>query len=52
VAGRACLLCPGFSDVNLTVNKWELYNIDKDFSEAIDLADNEPGRLKESQAEV
>jgi hypothetical protein len=34
----------GFKD-----NKWELYNIDKDFSEANDLAKAEPAKLTEMQ---
>jgi arylsulfatase A-like enzyme len=29
--------------------KWELYNVKDDFSEAINLADKEPGKLKELQ---
>src|SRR5262249_9647793 len=34
----------GFDD-----DKWELYNIDKDFSQAVDLAEKEPVRLRELQ---
>ncbi len=30
-------------------DKWELYNIDQDFSEATDLADKNPAKLKELQ---
>jgi arylsulfatase len=30
--------------------KWELYNIEEDFSEAVDLADKNPEKLKELQA--
>ena len=29
--------------------KWELYNIDKDFSQAVDLADKEPEKLAQLQ---
>ncbi len=29
--------------------KWELYNVAEDFSEAVNLADKEPGRLRELQ---
>jgi len=35
---------------NFDGDKWELYNIDEDFSEAVDLASKEPGKLKELQA--
>jgi arylsulfatase A-like enzyme len=35
---------------NFDADKWELYKVDKDFSEAIDLADEEPGKLKELQS--
>jgi arylsulfatase A-like enzyme len=35
---------------NFDADKWELYNIDKDFSEANDLAAKEPGKLKKLQA--
>ena len=31
-------------------NKWELYNIEKDFSQAVDLAAQQPEKLKELQA--
>jgi arylsulfatase len=31
-------------------NKWELYNIEEDFSEAVDLADKQPEKLKKLQA--
>jgi arylsulfatase len=34
----------------LKAAKWELYNIEKDFSEAVDLAAEQPGKLKELQA--
>src|SRR5262249_41384350 len=34
----------GFDD-----DKWELYNIAKDFSQAVDLAEKEPARLRELQ---
>jgi arylsulfatase A-like enzyme len=35
---------------NFDADKWELYNIDKDFSEANDLAAKEPDKLKELQS--
>jgi arylsulfatase len=38
------------SSGNFDADKWELYNIDKDFSEAVDLADKEPGRLTQLKA--
>src|SRR5262245_50684936 len=34
----------GFAD-----DKWELYNIDEDFSQAVDLAEKEPSKLRELQ---
>src|SRR5262245_57208577 len=34
----------GFAD-----DKWELYNIDEDFSQAVDLAEKEPEKLRELQ---
>ena len=37
------------SSGNFDADKWELYNIDKDFSEAVDLADKEPGRAEAAQ---
>ncbi|MGA8172334.1 MAG: arylsulfatase [Methylocystis sp.] len=38
------------SSGNFDADKWELYNVDKDFSEAVDLADKEPGRLTQLKA--
>ena len=38
------------SSGNFDADKWQLYNIDKDFSEAVDLADKEPDRLKQLKA--
>lgn len=39
----------GGNEMNLVSDKWELYNIDKDYSEADDLALKMPGKLKEMQ---
>jgi arylsulfatase A-like enzyme len=36
-------------DVDLDKQKWELYNIDKDFSQAVDLAATNPQKLRELQ---
>lgn len=38
-------------DVNFDKDRWELYHVDEDFSEAVDLAQRNPDKLKELQAE-
>lgn len=35
---------------NFDADEWELYNIEEDFSQAVDLADEKPEKLKELQA--
>jgi len=37
------------NDMNVLTTKWELYNIDKDFSQANDLAAKNPEKLREMQ---
>ena len=37
------------TDVDVLTTKWELYNIDKDFSQADDLATQNPEKLREMQ---
>ena len=38
------------TDVDVRTTKWELYNIDEDFSQANDLASKNPEKLREMQA--
>jgi arylsulfatase A-like enzyme len=38
------------TDVDVRTTKWELYNIDEDFSQADDLASKNPEKLREMQA--
>ena len=40
---------PGLADWDANKDKWELYNLDADFSQADDLAEKEPQRLAELQ---
>jgi len=40
---------PVHKDVNPDAQKWELYNIDKDFSQADDMASANPAKLREMQ---
>ena len=42
-------LPPGIKEWTPDKDKWELYNLNSDWSQAQDLADKEPGKLKEMQ---
>ena len=41
---ETCGAAPGFDD-----DKWELYTSEEDFSQAVDLAEKEPTKLRELQ---
>ncbi len=48
--GRLPWEAPTSGPPSFDADKWELYHVDQDFSEAVDLASQEPARLKELQA--